>query len=162
MSQQTALFDVDASAPPYSRNYALVTANDTPVVDLVVAGLLATDVIQQVSFTAKLNASDADNAPTTVQHIWQPPNGSTGPQVVAIDSGTYTVAMPLTQADTGKLAAVHGYDVRLWVLRSGITYVRTVQQGQIITYTGWTTQAIPVGGALANEDGTLLCNEAYA
>lgn len=163
----TALFDLDAGAAPYTRNYALYAVNDIPDIDLTLAGLLPGDVIQQVSFTAKVNASDADNAATTVQKIWQPPNGTTGPQVVAVDpaASVYAISIPLTQADSVILStpsAGHGYDIRLWVLRGGVTYARTIQRGLIVTYIGWTSLSAPVGGGLSDEDGTILVDEGYA
>lgn len=158
----TAQFDVDAGAPPYTRNYALLAENDIAEVLLTVAGFEAGDVIQQVSFTAKVSPSDADGAPTTVQHIWQPPNGTTGPQVTALDTaGTvYQILIPLSAADTLILATLHSYDIRLWVLR-GVTLVRTILSGQIITYLGNTSIAGLVGGGFTQEDGGVFVQEGY-
>jgi hypothetical protein len=163
MSSQTAQFDVDAGSPPYSRDYALYPVNDTPAVALTVAGILPGDVVQQVSFTAKINPTDADNAPTTVQHIWQPPNGTTGPQVTPTNVGGASLAIliPLTQADSVVLETLHGYDVRLWVLRGGVSIVRTVQSGKVITYVGMTGLSAPVGGGISDEDATILVEEGY-
>jgi hypothetical protein len=163
MSSQTAQFDVDAGSPPYSRDYALWPVNDTPALELVVAGFLAGDVIQQVTFTAKINATDADNAPTTVQHTWQPPNGTTGPQVTPTNAGAASMAImiPLTQADSVVLETLHGYDLRIWVLRGGVTIARTVQRGNVITYLGMTGLSAPVGGGLSDEDATILVDEGY-
>jgi hypothetical protein len=163
MGTVTAQFDSDVSAAPYSRDFALQAINDDPAVTLTVAGFLPGDVIQQVSFTAKVNPTDADNAPTSVQHIWQPPNGTTGPQVTPADSSAavYGISIPLTQADSVILATLHGYDVRVWILRGGVSIARTILRGNIITYLGNTSLSAPVGGGFTDEDGTLLVDEGY-
>lgn len=159
----TGQFDTDASAAPYSRDYALQAINDDPTLQFTVVGFLPGDTFQQVAFTAKVSPTDADNAPTTVQHIWQPPNGTTGPQVTPLDAAaaTYQLLIPLSQADSVILATLHGYDLVIWLLRGGLTYRRTVLRGNIITYLGNTSLTAPVGGGFANEDGTLYVDEGY-
>jgi hypothetical protein len=159
-----AQFDLDAGQPPYQRNYALIVSNDSPEIVMSAAGFLPTDVIQQMSFTAKVNASDSDGAPTTVQHIWQPPNGTTGPQVTPLDAlaTAYQMTIPLSQSDTGiLLEAVHGYDIRFWVLRGTVTFIRTLQAGQLFCYLGMTSRSTLGGPPLANEDGAIFVQEGY-
>jgi hypothetical protein len=131
-----AVFDVDASVGPLAQDLMGIPIADTPEILVNVRGFLGGDAIAQASFTAKVNATDADNAPTTVQVVWIPEDGNVpgGPQVTPLGSAgaAYQFAFPLSAAQTAILATLHGYDIRVWVTRSGVTIDHTVQRGQIL------------------------------
>lgn len=131
----TVPFTLDTSIPAAAANLLCYT-NDTNDVVLVWTGLAPTDVVSQMVFTAKLNPSDADNAPTTVQKIATVASGlltNPGP-------GVWQAVFPLTAADETTLLASHGYDIKGYGTLGGQpNQIRTIQNGTIQTTQGVTT-----------------------
>ncbi len=155
----TSRFNLDAFAPPLPQDVSGTVVGDTTLVLLVVEGFLPTDALVQATFTAKLAKTDADGAPGAVQVILLN-DGSGGIAPVGTDGTRFLFSFPLTAAQSVTLETVHGYDVRVWLNRGGLTYARTVQTGNFIAPLGWTSRLHPVSGGLTNETGAILVQEA--
>jgi homoserine acetyltransferase len=150
MTTAVTRLSLDAAAPPLAQDIGGTVVNDQVQVLVDVTDFQAGDVVVEAAFTAKVAKTDADSAPTTVQVIVS--------TATALDDSTYRFTFPLTQAQSISLETTHGYDVRVWVTRGGLTYARTVQQGTFLSYLGWTSRSSP-SSPLATEDARLLVTE---
>lgn len=126
-----APFSLDARQIPEAQDLTGAVGDDSAQVSLLVTELLAADAITKIVFTAKLKATDADNAPTTIQYTGTP--GGANVTVVAASNipGGWLITVQLTAADLVKLETPYIYDVGVWVLRTAVTYRRTVQIGKL-------------------------------
>jgi hypothetical protein len=137
----TTRFSLDGGYVPLSQEIGGFVAGDRAEAGILITGFdPATDVLDQIIFTAKVNPADADNAPTTVQKVLVPGNPANGTITSYDGGGTILAAFDLLPADTLVLLSLHSYDVRVWVTRSGSTYNRTVQIGRTVAIQGITTQ----------------------
>lgn len=134
----------DSGLPPVQRALFGLVANDTAWVYVVLTDIPSGAGIVQASFTAKLEKTDPDDAPTTVQKVYRSddPVGGFNPYVqeVGSDGTSFLIAFPLDVADTEELLTEHGYGVRVWVrdAETGVVVQRTVLTGVIQSSSGWT------------------------
>lgn len=125
-------FSLDSTVPPQNCALSGMVAGDRATVVALGPGFDAADVITQAAFTAKVLATDADNASSTIQKILV--NGDGTANIDAL--GTIrSITFELTPTDTAALVISRVYDIRLWVTRSGQTYDRLVQRGAISVQT---------------------------
>src|SRR5512146_1022648 len=107
-----ARFSTDAADAPLACNLGdgIVGASTAQLI-VQVSGLLATDTLSKLIFTAKVNASDADNAASTIQKTLNA--GDAGLTAAALNPGLYLAVFDLTSADTtALLSASRVYDVK--------------------------------------------------
>lgn len=154
MTTAVSRLSLDAAAPPLVQDIGGTVANDQVLVLVAVTDFEAFDAIVQAVFTAKVAKTDADDAATTVQVILADSSGWS-----ALDDSTYRFTFPLTQPQTVILDTLHGYDVRLWVTRDGITYARTVQSGNFLSQVGWTSRFVSGVPGLTTESAAVLTCE---
>lgn len=135
-------WNIDAGDAPVAKVLDGAVARDIAIVAVALSELDPGDTVVQASFTAKLAATDADDAVTTVQRVYRAddPTGGLNPTVTAIGTRACMIEFPLLAADTAKLTTEHGYDVRVWVDRPGVGIIpRTVMTGTIVAEEGWTS-----------------------
>lgn len=153
----TAPFTLDPAQAPLAQDITGDIGYDNAELQLVLE-VQPGDVIEQASFTAKVNRTDADGDPTSVQVIIQ--NDGSGSIEALNDSPTaFVLTFPITPAQAVILETLHGYDIRVWVLRDGVIYDRTVQAGQFLAQRGWTDRTTVVGGGFTNENGAIFTQE---
>lgn len=125
-------FSLDNVIPPQNCALSGMVAGDRANVVAVCADFDPDDEITQAAFTAKVAATDADNAPTTVQLIL-----ASGDGVVDVDAlrTIREITFELSPTVTEGLTIAHVYDIRLWVERAGQSYDRLIQRGSITVQT---------------------------
>lgn len=136
----TARFSLDGGFVPLSTEIGGLIAGDRANVEMLITGFdTATDALDQCVLTAKVNLTDADDAPTSLQWVLIPGNPVNG-NIVEYEGGATVLAQfGLVPTDTTALLQLRFYSVRVWVTRSGTTYDRTVQTGKIRSVLGATS-----------------------
>ena len=153
----TAPFTLDPSQVPLIQDIVGDLGGDNAKLQLVLE-VDDGDVIEQASFTAKVNKSDGDGDATSVQVIiLNDGSGTIAPLPNATDA--FVLTFPITQGQATILESLHGYDIRVWVLRGGFVYDRTVQNGNFLAQQGWTNRTAMVGGGFTQEMGAIFTQE---
>ena len=140
----TVPFSLDAASVPFVENLTVIIGDDNKVT-VRVTGLAASDAPVQAAFTAKLNASDSDTAPTTVQKIVSQTAGAMG-QIVNVGPGTWDLVFPLLSADETAFLTSHVYSVKFWNDVGGATVAKTLQTGTIVAVAGMSSVGVLAGG----------------
>lgn len=134
MTTSRTRFDPEAGTAPVALNYADgIVARSTAQLVIQISGFEPGDTLQQVTFTAKVNVADADDAATTIQKTLELGDDAEGTlDPVPLNARAYLAVFQLTADDTDRLlAATRTYDVKAWVLHDGITVERVLQSGTI-------------------------------